>query len=136
MERLADGGPAPGLVRRRVMQDLASCFRKLPSHDGDVKRSSHISMEGAGPARTGHTGPGGVTLRAVRSSRPGKRHHERTIATTPPPPARDPRAAIMTGVVFLTEYRREPARLLMLLRRSAAADRLAFTRLYHALAPD
>lgn len=42
----------------------------------------------------------------------------------------------MTRVVFLTEYRREPARLLMLLRRSAAADRDAFTRLYHALAPD
>ncbi|MEU7906873.1 hypothetical protein [Actinoplanes sp. NPDC049118] len=42
----------------------------------------------------------------------------------------------MNTVVFLTEYRREPARLLMLLRRSAAADRDAFTRLYHALAPD
>jgi len=43
---------------------------------------------------------------------------------------------MMTKVVFLTEYRREPTRLLMLLRRSAADDRDAFTRLYHALAPD
>ncbi|MET8150485.1 hypothetical protein ACIBSW_09430 [Actinoplanes sp. NPDC049668] len=42
----------------------------------------------------------------------------------------------MTEVVFLTEYRREPTRLLMLLRRSAADDRDAFTRLYHALSPD
>jgi RNA polymerase sigma-70 factor (ECF subfamily) len=55
---------------------------------------------------------------------------------TPPPSARAQAAAIMTGVVFLTEYRREPARLLRLLRRSAAADRDAFTRLYQALAPD
>ena len=43
---------------------------------------------------------------------------------------------MMSAVVFLTEYRMEPARLLMLLRRSAAADRNAFTRLYHALAPN
>ncbi|AGZ43838.1 hypothetical protein [Actinoplanes friuliensis] len=42
----------------------------------------------------------------------------------------------MDTVVFLPEYRREPARLLRLLRRAAAADRDAFTRLYQALAPD
>jgi DNA-directed RNA polymerase specialized sigma24 family protein len=39
-------------------------------------------------------------------------------------------------VVFLTEYRDRPARLLRLLRRVAAADRVAFSRLYIALEPD
>jgi hypothetical protein len=33
------------LLRRPFMQGLASCFRKLPSREGDVKRSSHISMK-------------------------------------------------------------------------------------------
>ena len=39
-------------------------------------------------------------------------------------------------VVFLTTYRTEPARLLMLVRRMASNDRDAFTRLYAALLPD
>ena len=39
-------------------------------------------------------------------------------------------------VVFLTAYRTEPARLLMLVRRMASNDRDAFTRLYDALLPD
>jgi hypothetical protein len=39
-------------------------------------------------------------------------------------------------VVFLTEYRGQPSRLLMLLRRVAAADQVAFTRLHIALAPE
>lgn len=39
-------------------------------------------------------------------------------------------------VVFLTEYRDRPSRLLMLLRRVAAADQAAFARLYTALEPD
>ncbi|RSM68480.1 hypothetical protein DMB66_13410 [Actinoplanes sp. ATCC 53533] len=39
-------------------------------------------------------------------------------------------------VVFLTEYRGQPSRLLMLLRRVAAADQAAFGRLYIALEPD
>jgi RNA polymerase sigma-70 factor (ECF subfamily) len=39
-------------------------------------------------------------------------------------------------VVFLTEYRGRPVRLLMLLRRVAAADQAAFARLYVALEPD
>ena len=41
-----------------------------------------------------------------------------------------------TPVVFLTAYRTEPARLLMLVRRMASNDREAFTRLYDALLPD
>ena len=39
-------------------------------------------------------------------------------------------------VVFLIEYRGRPPRLLMLLRRVAAADQGAFARLYVALEPD
>jgi len=39
-------------------------------------------------------------------------------------------------VVFLTAYRTQPARLLMLVRRMAANDRDAFTRLYDALLPE
>lgn len=39
-------------------------------------------------------------------------------------------------VVFLTEYRGQPARLLMLLRQVAAADQAAFARLHIALAAD
>lgn len=39
-------------------------------------------------------------------------------------------------VVYLTEYRGRPARLLSLLRRVAAADQAAFGRLYIALAPE
>lgn len=39
-------------------------------------------------------------------------------------------------VVFLTEYRGQPDRLLMLLRRVAAADQAAFARLHIALAPE
>jgi DNA-directed RNA polymerase specialized sigma24 family protein len=38
-------------------------------------------------------------------------------------------------IVFLPAYRTEPGRLLMLLRRAAADDRDAFTRLYDALLP-
>jgi DNA-directed RNA polymerase specialized sigma24 family protein len=41
-----------------------------------------------------------------------------------------------TPVVFLTEYRDQPSRLLALLRRVATADQVAFTRLHIALAPD
>ena len=41
-----------------------------------------------------------------------------------------------TPVVFLTEYRGQPSRLLMLLRRVATADQVAFTRLHIALAAD
>ena len=37
------------------------------------------------------------------------------------------------AVVFLTEYRGQPSRLLMLLRRAAAADQAAFARLHLAL---
>jgi RNA polymerase sigma-70 factor (ECF subfamily) len=43
---------------------------------------------------------------------------------------------VTTPVVFLTAYRTEPARLLMLVRRMASNDREAFTRLYDALLPD
>ena len=39
-------------------------------------------------------------------------------------------------VVFLPEYRDRPARLLRLLQRVAAADRVAFSRLHIALEPD
>jgi len=42
---------------------------------------------------------------------------------------------VTTSVVFLTEYRGQPSRLLMLLRRVAAADQAAFARLYLALEP-
>lgn len=38
-------------------------------------------------------------------------------------------------IVFLPAYRTEPGRLLRLLRRVAADDRYAFTRLYDALLP-
>jgi DNA-directed RNA polymerase specialized sigma24 family protein len=39
-------------------------------------------------------------------------------------------------VVFLSDYRGRPSRLLMLLRRVAAADQAAFARLYLALEPE
>jgi DNA-directed RNA polymerase specialized sigma24 family protein len=39
-------------------------------------------------------------------------------------------------VVFLTEYRDRPGRLLMLLRRVAVADQVAFARLHQALETD
>jgi DNA-directed RNA polymerase specialized sigma24 family protein len=42
---------------------------------------------------------------------------------------------MLPPVVFLTMYRTGPARLLMLLRRTAADDLDAFTRLYEALLP-
>lgn len=43
---------------------------------------------------------------------------------------------MLPSVVFLTVYRTGSARLLMLLRRTAADDLDAFTRLYEALLPD
>jgi DNA-directed RNA polymerase specialized sigma24 family protein len=43
---------------------------------------------------------------------------------------------MIAPVVFLTEYRDRPARLLMLVRRVVAADQIAFGRLYLALEPD
>jgi hypothetical protein len=46
------------------------------------------------------------------------------------------RRPVISPVVFLTAYRTEPARLLMLIRRVASDDRDAFTRLYDALVPD
>jgi DNA-directed RNA polymerase specialized sigma24 family protein len=43
---------------------------------------------------------------------------------------------MITPVVFLTEYRDRPSRLLTLLRRVSAGDQIAFGRLYLALEPD
>jgi hypothetical protein len=43
---------------------------------------------------------------------------------------------VTAPVVFLTAYRTEPARLLMLVRRMAENDRNAFSRFYDALLPE
>ena len=43
---------------------------------------------------------------------------------------------MIAPVVFLTEYRDRPSRLLTLLRRVSAGDQIAFGRLYLALEPD